>query len=277
MSAMPATPATPARRRPLTAPQSGIWFGHEADPTRRRFTAGQYVQFHGAIDEELFERALRGVVAGSESLRARFEPTADGAVQIIEDAADWPLHRQDLRHHEDPAAAARAFLAAELAHPYDLTARPPFDHFLLRTGEAEYLWYLRIHHILCDGVGGAGLMRRVAAEYTALHAGEPPSTGVHDPLQALLDDDAAYRSSARFRTDAAFWAEESAASATRPASRADAAPRPARARARRSPSGRSCPPNAGPLSASAPARAGRRCSRPRSPSRCTPTPARARR
>ncbi|MEV7938250.1 amino acid adenylation domain-containing protein [Kitasatospora sp. NPDC088264] len=207
---MSATPATPARRRPLTAPQSGIWFGHEADPTRRRFTAGQYVQFHGAIDEELFERALRGVVAGSESLRARFEPTADGAVQIIEDAADWPLHRQDLRHHEDPAAAARAFLAAELAHPYDLTARPPFDHFLLRTGEAEYLWYLRIHHILCDGVGGAGLMRRVAAEYTALHAGEPPSTGVHDPLQALLDDDAAYRASARFRTDAAFWAEESA-------------------------------------------------------------------
>ncbi|MFJ2192235.1 amino acid adenylation domain-containing protein [Kitasatospora sp. NPDC087861] len=206
----------PTRRHPLTAPQTGIWFGHEADPTRRRYTAGQYVQIHGAIDEELFERALRGVVAGSESMRVRFEPTADGAVQIVEDAADWPLHRLDLRHHEDPAAAAREFTTAGLAHAYDLTAGPPFDFHLLRTGEAEYLWYLRMHHILCDGVGAAGLMRRVAAEYTALRAGEPAGTGVHDPLSALLDDDAAYRASARFRTDAEFWAEELAGLADPP-------------------------------------------------------------
>ncbi|MFF0408832.1 amino acid adenylation domain-containing protein, partial [Kitasatospora sp. NPDC004745] len=195
------------QRWPLTAPQSGIWFGHQADPTGRRFTAAQYVRIHGAVDEDVFERALHTVLAGSESLRVRFEPTAEGAVQVLDDTGH-PLHRLDLRHHADPAAAAREFVTAGLAHAYDLTAGPPADHFLLRTGEAEYLWYVRMHHILCDGTGSAGLMRRVAAEYTALRAGGPGSTGLHDPLSALLDDDAAYRASDRFRTDAGFWAAE---------------------------------------------------------------------
>ncbi|MEU8783820.1 amino acid adenylation domain-containing protein [Streptomyces sp. NPDC048637] len=198
---------TVEKRWPLTAAQSGIWFGHELDATGRRYNVGQYVHLHGAIDEEHFEQALRTVVAGSESLRVRFERTPDGIIQILDPAADCPLHRRDFSVHDDPAAAARRFIAAAYETPYDLAVAPAFDHYLIKTGEADHLWCVKTHHLLVDGVSMAGLIRCVAAAYTALCAGEPLAEGVHDRLETLVTEDRRYRASERFRTDAAFWAD----------------------------------------------------------------------
>uniref|UniRef100_UPI00067CE122 non-ribosomal peptide synthetase n=1 Tax=Streptomyces rimosus TaxID=1927 RepID=UPI00067CE122 len=196
------------RRWPLTAAQSGIWFGHELDGTGRRYNVGQYVRLHGALDEQCFEQALRSVLAGSESLLVRFARTPEGIVQILDpDAAGRPPHRTDLSGRPDPDAAAQEYIAALYDVPYDLTAAPPFDHHLIRTGAAEYLWCIKMHHLVVDGLSMAVLIRRVAAAYTALCAGEPLPGDRFDSLDTLVAEDRAYRRSDRFRSDAAFWAE----------------------------------------------------------------------
>ncbi|MGW7556714.1 AMP-binding protein, partial [Streptomyces rimosus] len=165
-------------------------------------------QLHGALDEGCFEKALRAAMADSESLLVRFARTPEGIVQILDpDAADRPPHRVDLSSHPDPSAAAQRHIAALYDVPYDLTTAPPFDHHLIRTGAAEYLWCIKMHHLLVDGVAMAALIRRVAATYTALCAGEPLPGGRFDSLDTLVAEDRAYRRSDRFRSDAAFWAE----------------------------------------------------------------------
>ncbi|MFG7944647.1 amino acid adenylation domain-containing protein, partial [Streptomyces cacaoi] len=214
------------RPMPLTAAQAGIWYGHQLDRTGLRYVCGQYVRVHGALDEELFERALRTVVAGSESLRVRFDPAGtarrggpdggpDGGTaevtQTLLNGDDWPLHRHDLSGAAAPHEEALRFLEAELDVPYDLSAGPVFDHCLLRTGTPDapaYVWGIKVHHIVADGVAVASFIRRVAHVYTELCAGRTPQPAVFDRLETQLDLDASYRASDRFRQDADHWARE---------------------------------------------------------------------
>ncbi|MEU1982482.1 amino acid adenylation domain-containing protein [Nocardia sp. NPDC019395] len=182
---------------PLTAAQQEIWLAHELDTTRARLVVGGYVHIHGRIDPELFECALRAVVAGSETLRVRIA----GDTQIVDELTDWPLpHRQF-----DSVAAAERALAAELNRPFDLGAAPLFDQQLIDVGEAGYLWFLRAHHIVLDGAAFMALLRRVAAVYTAYAAGTAPADGLFDRVQTLVEEDTRYRASQRFRADREYW------------------------------------------------------------------------
>ncbi|MFD5746082.1 amino acid adenylation domain-containing protein [Streptomyces sp. NPDC127033] len=193
--------------RKLSAAQSGLWFGQELDPEGLRYVVGQYVRIHGPVDADRFERALRVVVAGSETMRVRFAGTPDGPRQFIEPAPAWELRRVDVSGAERPAEAAERFVAAQYERPFDLTVAPLFEHALVKVSKRDYLWCVRFHHLLCDGAGLATFLRRVAGAYTALCAGLPVGEGVFDRVETLLAEDARYRASARFADDAAFWAE----------------------------------------------------------------------
>ncbi|WP_280423678.1 non-ribosomal peptide synthetase [Nocardia carnea] len=183
--------------RPLTAAQQEIWLAHELDATGARQVVGGYVHIHGRIDPELFERALRAVVAGSETLRVRIE----GDAQIVTESADWPLPR---RQFESVAAAENA-LYDELDRPFALDTAPLFEHQLVDVGEAGYLWFVKAHHIVLDGAAFMALLRRVAAAYTAGDTGSTLPEHVFDRVDDLVEEDTRYRASERFRADREFW------------------------------------------------------------------------
>ncbi|MBT2880973.1 condensation domain-containing protein, partial [Streptomyces sp. McG6] len=198
------------RSRPLTAAQSGIWYSGVLDPTGLRYVGSQYVHLHGPVDEELFARAVRAVVAGSETLRVRFAERDDSPVQFLEPLDDWEVRLLDLRGAEHPHEEALRLIEENSLRPYDLSRAPLFDHHLLRVADDAYLWAIRMHHLICDGTAAANFIRQVAATYTAWAAGTagPPPAGpaLFDTLDALVERDTAYRSSARFGEDAAWWA-----------------------------------------------------------------------
>ncbi|MBF6175770.1 non-ribosomal peptide synthetase [Nocardia blacklockiae] len=202
----PEVPDARGRVRPLTAAQREIWFGQQLDRSGRRFVVGGYLHIRGDLDHELFEQALRHTVAGAETLRVRIAIGPDGPVQVVEELAEWPLCRKDFRDSAEPFDAARAFVAAELDRPYDLTTAPLFDHALLRVGDADHLWFIRFHHLVGDGGGMAAFTRRVSDTYSALRAGDTLADAVFDRLDAFVDQDVRYRASHRYHSDREFWA-----------------------------------------------------------------------
>ncbi|UNO43590.1 hypothetical protein KGS77_34075 [Streptomyces sp. MST-110588] len=111
---LPATAAPP----PPTAVRSRL------DDGGWRYNVGLYVRLRGALDEELFEAALRRTVAGSETLRVRFEGTGPEVAQVLDPAADWPLVRRDFSGHERPRAAAVEFMERTQAVPYGVGVAP---------------------------------------------------------------------------------------------------------------------------------------------------------
>ncbi|WP_433761488.1 amino acid adenylation domain-containing protein [Nocardia sp. CA-135398] len=193
---------------PLTRAQRHVWVAQQLDDTGRRFVVGGYVHIHGALDEAAFERALRIVVAGAETMRVRFDTDAEGeVVQILEDAADWPLHRSSFRDAADPRREAVRFMYAALDRPFDLRRAPLFEHHLIDLGTEGTAWFVRSHHAVLDGAASAAMIKRVADTYTALVAGRPVPESVFDRVQALVAEDIRYRASARFADDRRFWAQ----------------------------------------------------------------------
>ncbi|MEU3217556.1 amino acid adenylation domain-containing protein [Streptomyces sp. NPDC006971] len=198
---------------PLTAAQAGIWYGGALDRSGLRYVVAQYVHLHGPLRQDLFVRAVRAVVAGSETLRVRFGDDGGEPAQFLEPVDDWTVRRLDLRGAGQPHAEALRLIEETCTRPYDLSRAPLFDHHLLRVAEHEYLWCLRMHHLICDGTAAANFVRRVAAAYTELAAApattpDPGDAEVFDTLAGMVRRDADYRASARFERDAAWWAEQ---------------------------------------------------------------------
>ncbi|MGW0177972.1 amino acid adenylation domain-containing protein [Nocardia sp. NPDC003345] len=188
---------------PLTAAQQEIWAYTALNGADHRYRLEGYIHLRGRIDPGLFERALRGVVAAAETLRVRLGTAGPEPRQVIEDCAEWVLHRGDFGAAPDPVAAALAQLRA--APPaFDLTVAPLFDHHLLDLGAAGHLWALRAHHIVLDGAAALALIRAVARAYTALLAGGS-APEVADTVAGYVEQDRRYRASRRFTDDRAFW------------------------------------------------------------------------
>ena len=158
---------------PLTTAQSGVWFAQQLNPKNTVFNAGEFLEIDGPVDAQLFEAALRQVVAEAEALRVRFTDAGGAPVQRIVPAAelDWSLRQIDVSGESEPWAAARTWMENDLARPLDPRSDQLFLFALFRLADDHYLWLHRYHHLLVDGLTVAMIAQRTAAVYSALAAG----------------------------------------------------------------------------------------------------------
>ncbi|MFD4661939.1 amino acid adenylation domain-containing protein [Streptomyces halstedii] len=192
---------------PLTAAQAGVWHAQSLDPLSPAQNTAEYLEIDGPLDPEVFAEALRRVTAETDVLRVRVESGEAGPRQYLSAAVEPGPVVRDLRDAPRPDRRAEEWMRADLAEPFDLAAGPLFRHALLRVGEARWLWYVRIHHLLMDGFGHTLLARRTAEVYTALARGAVPGPRTFGSLADVVAEDAAYRSSGAFEADRAYWSE----------------------------------------------------------------------
>ncbi|MGW0022237.1 amino acid adenylation domain-containing protein, partial [Rhodococcus sp. NPDC003382] len=191
---------------PLSPAQYGMWFAQQLAPEVPLCIA-QYVEFHGALDVDLFHRVavVAGLEFGSGFLRLT---EVDGEpYQVVDPTLDSDLEVLDFRAHEDPVAAAHAWMHANYTAPMDPATDRLVASSILRLGDEHYLWYSRIHHVALDGYGAMTMVKRIAALYTAAAEGREPEPHGAADLRALYDLDRRYCESARFDSDREYWAE----------------------------------------------------------------------
>ncbi|MFD6421779.1 amino acid adenylation domain-containing protein [Streptomyces sp. NPDC060198] len=193
----------------LTAAQQGVWYGQLVEPESPKFNIAECFEIRGDLDAEVFAAAVARAVALCDSLNVEFV-LRDGAVRQrvmpVPRSHTDRLRLVDLSGADDPAAAAERYLADDMA-TVDRIDTPRHSLALLRLGPRWHYWYIRFHHIVVDGLGGAVFARTVADLYARVLRGEdiaeaelPPA-----PLADLLADEAAYLDSARYEADRAYW------------------------------------------------------------------------
>ncbi|WP_460061742.1 amino acid adenylation domain-containing protein [Streptomyces sp. YKOK-I1] len=193
-------------RRPLPAAQEAVWTGQRLDPDSPAYNTAEYLHVYGPVDTAAFDTALHHVVAETEALNVVYGADARGRPWETPAPADgWRLHTADLTTAPHPRAAALAWMHQDLARPVDLAHGPLFGHALLRIAHEEYLWYHRVHHIALDGYGLSLVARRVAEVYTALATGAPVGDSGFGTLASVREEERAYRESAAFARDRAYW------------------------------------------------------------------------
>ncbi|MFF5211563.1 amino acid adenylation domain-containing protein, partial [Streptosporangium sp. NPDC000396] len=178
---------------PLSAAQSGIWHAQRITPDEPIHIA-QYIEISGPVNPEVFASAVRLAARDVEAIHLRI---VEGG-QVVE-AREPQCPFLDLGDER----AALEWMRAELESPFDENSL--LATALLRVGGDRYFWYLRCHHVIMDGYSGPMVAQRLAEVYTALIEGRDPEPGRLGSLEVLLEEDAAYRASARFEADRRHW------------------------------------------------------------------------
>ncbi|HEY3566611.1 MAG TPA: amino acid adenylation domain-containing protein [Thermoanaerobaculia bacterium] len=170
---------TPAGDRArLSFSQERMWFLDQLDPGTPIYNLFNLVEVEGALSVPVLRRAFDELARRHEALRTVFAAGEDGQpAQIILPPAPFQLPVVDLSGL--PAAARpvemRRLEAADHHRPVDLARGPVFRATLLILGPAQHAALLTMHHITGDGWSWVVLVSEIAALYTELAEGRPPS------------------------------------------------------------------------------------------------------
>ncbi|WP_082393480.1 non-ribosomal peptide synthetase [Nocardia arizonensis] len=203
--AAPPTTSDPSRF-PLAPAQLGLWYAQLLDP-EVPINIAQYVDVRGELDAEVLAEVSREAALDYGSTLVRLGVEDGVPYQCVDPALSIDIPLIDLRDHDDPVAAAHAWMRADAGAPVDLLRDRLFAGAVLRVADQRYFWYLRAHHIVLDGFGALTNTMRVAERYTARVLGAEPAAVRPGTLSDLVDGELSYRESGRFDSDRAHWAE----------------------------------------------------------------------
>ncbi len=157
---------------PLSFAQERLWLLEQMQPGEGVYTIPVAVRLRGALDVRALERALDDLVRRHEALRTVFLREEGGPAQTVLPHAPRALPVEELSGGGD--ALARR-MREEALRPFDLGRGPLFRAALLRTGEAEHVLVLALHHVVGDGWSMDVLFRELGLAYAARAAGEVPA------------------------------------------------------------------------------------------------------
>jgi amino acid adenylation domain-containing protein len=155
---------------PLSYAQRRLWILDRLEGASPLYHTPSAFRLTGPLDQAALSEALADVAARHESLRTTF-PEADGEpCQRVLDSA-----RPVLEVTEAGPGEAGKLVRAAAARPFDLSSQIPFRALLIRTGPAEHVLMLLLHHLVTDGSSARPLLRDLGLAYLARRAGRAGS------------------------------------------------------------------------------------------------------
>ncbi|MGW2387846.1 amino acid adenylation domain-containing protein, partial [Streptomyces sp. NPDC001658] len=161
-------------RVPLSYAQQRLWFLNRFEGPSATYNIPVALRLTGALDREALRRALSDLVARHESLRTVFAEDAEGAYQVVRDAAEA---RPELTVVEAGPREIEERLREAARRGFDLSAESgelPLRATLFEVGEDEHVLLLLLHHIVSDAWSRAPLARDLATAYAARVTGAAP-------------------------------------------------------------------------------------------------------
>ncbi|NNH69215.1 amino acid adenylation domain-containing protein [Nocardia uniformis] len=191
----------------LSPAQSALWYAQRIRPDVP-LTIAQYVEIHGDLDAGRLLYAIERFGSETQVGHVRLVEIDGVPHQVVDPTWRPGWARIDLRDEPDPRAAALAWMNEHASSPIDIEHDPLTINVVLRTGDSEYLWYTRGHHIVIDGYGAMNATTRTAEIYSALENQTEPVVSRATPLSSIYADESRYRETSRFRKDGDYWREQ---------------------------------------------------------------------
>ncbi|MFX0577213.1 amino acid adenylation domain-containing protein [Nocardia nepalensis] len=191
----------------LSPAQTALWYAQRIRPDVP-LTIAQYVEIHGDLDVGRLLYSIERFGGETQVGYVRLVEIDGVPHQMIDHTFRPGWARIDLRDEPDPHEAALRWMNEHASSPIDLERDPLTTNIVLRTGDADYIWYARGHHIVIDGYGAMNALTRTAEIYTALEDHTEPAISRATPLATIYGDESTYRDSSRFRTDRDYWLEQ---------------------------------------------------------------------
>jgi amino acid adenylation domain-containing protein len=159
---------------PLSFAQQRLWLIDRLEQGSNFYNTPTALRLEGELQVDALRRALGEIVRRHESLRTRFAEMDGEPVQLIAEAAPFPLPVIDLSGlpEAEREAEARRLAFEEARSPFNLSTGPLLRAALLSLLPDEHIILLTIHHIVSDGWSTGVLIREIMALYEAFSRGE---------------------------------------------------------------------------------------------------------
>ena len=176
---LPAVTAVSPRpeRIPLSFAQARMWFVNQLDTASSAYNIPLVLRITGTLDVEALRQAVVDVVIRHEVLRTVFAPTGSGA-------GDAPGDDQPCQLIADPESITgqldwsvvedRSGIDEAVGRGFDVSTNWPIRVRVCRTGVAEHLLAIVVHHIAADGESLAPLVSDLLTAYGARTRGAVP-------------------------------------------------------------------------------------------------------
>jgi amino acid adenylation domain-containing protein len=193
------------RSFPLSIAQMDIWVAQTLHPSDACYNTGGYVEIFGAIDPDLFGKAVGRTIQSLDCLQLVFLNTEFGPRQAFRPRHDYVLPFVDVSGESDPHAAALVRMREDMSRVFDLERGPLCRFVLYKIANNHFIWYEVAHHLVNDVSGGSLINLRVAELYRGLTQGAAPETNRPPSSLDLLDEEEAYLLSPRHKQDQLYW------------------------------------------------------------------------
>jgi amino acid adenylation domain-containing protein len=169
----PIVPRAGTGDAPLSHMQERLWFLDQMFPGATVYNLVAALRLPGALDPAVLERALGEVVRRHDLLRTTFREVDGAPVQGVAPFTGFALPVEDLSGlpPAEREAQARARIARERAHVFDLSAGPLFRASLLRLDAGDHALVVGMHHIISDALSMGVFLRELPALYDAYREG----------------------------------------------------------------------------------------------------------
>ncbi|MDL9946104.1 amino acid adenylation domain-containing protein [Gordonia sp. ABSL11-1] len=181
---------------PTLAGQRDIYLAMQVAPDPTLYNTGLYAEVSADLDHARLQTSLEAALESAEAMRAVFADDGGELRQRLLPADRWSLSFLDLRDGD-----AHTWMAEDMAKPMDIHAGPLSQFAILRVSDDDVVIYLKVHHLVCDGVGLIHFLQAVQEHYDGR-----PAERAWD-VTTIATAEADYRSSERFRADETYWTE----------------------------------------------------------------------
>lgn len=163
------TPAPQTRMacRPLSGPESRLWFVQSSDPDCVAYNVWRAMRLSSRVDPSALRAALLQTIARHDILRTTYE-VRDGVPEAVIDRQsrlDWLIEEVT-----DEQSAKQAALK-HVSVPFAIDRGPLIRMRLLRWRADEQILLFIIHHLVCDGPSVNLLWNEVSRSYAAYQEG----------------------------------------------------------------------------------------------------------
>ncbi|MCF5332404.1 syringopeptin non-ribosomal peptide synthetase SypA, partial [Pseudomonas syringae] len=194
----------------LTAAQRNIWLDQMTQGDSPLYNIGGHLEIDGALDYELFQRAVDLLIAKHDALRMVLLDQRDEEgvpLQAFATSMPMPVTPIDLQGQDDPFQAAEHWMQRQLERAFRLDGEPLFRIHLLKLEAQRFYCMIYAHHIALDGWGIDGLCASLSELYNALHDQHTPDLTAPSYVD-FIKDDSQYRGSRRFALDQTYWLDK---------------------------------------------------------------------
>jgi amino acid adenylation domain-containing protein len=187
---------------PLSSAQRRLWFVNRLNASAAALhNVSCCVWLDGELHAEALQRAFCELSRRHDVLRTEFHEADGNPYQRIRQDATIEIEHIDL--NGGSSAACLAVAREQMRKPFDLTKAPLARAILISRGPASHALALTLHHITCDGLSAAILMRDVCHLYADLPV---PRPRVQYADYAIWQNEAI--ESRAYRDSRAFWQQK---------------------------------------------------------------------